>query len=76
MAIFLNKKVSFFPQKHGTDIAETYQTMLSVQQMEFLEDLWRPGKWCVNSVKIRQISGWNLKPVFFGKEAAIAMSPE
>ena len=70
MAIFLNKKVSFFLQKHGTDIAETYQTMLSVQQMEFLEDLWRPGKWCVNSVKIRQI------PVFFGKEAAIAMSPE
>lgn len=47
MAIFLDKNVCFFPQKHGTDIAETYQTMLSVQQMEFLEDLWRPGKWRV-----------------------------
>lgn len=67
MAIFLDKNVGFFPQKHGTDIAETYQTMLSVQQMEFLEDLWRPGKWRVlreNSPKFP----WNLKPVFLAKK--------
>lgn len=85
MAIFLNKKVSFFPQKHGTDIAETYQTMLSVQQMEFLEDLWRPGKWCVLRVFFRQNFRVKLETRFFGKEAgylvgnsitAIAMSPE